>query len=86
VWDDFLKSQVAGILRKARQADAAHGRRNRAATFVVPNPADFLVELPDLVRNWPGSTAQYALGDPAPKSGPAEAPADLKRPRARSAS
>jgi uncharacterized protein (DUF2236 family) len=86
VWDDFLKPRVAAILARARAADAAHGRRERAATFVVPNAADHLVELPDLVRNWPGSTAHYALGDPARKTGAPAAAADRKRPRARSVS
>jgi hypothetical protein len=86
VWDDFLKSTVAQILGAARAAEAAHGRRNRAATFLVPNAAEYLIELPDLVRNWPGSTADYALGDPARKKGAPAVSAELQRSRARSAS
>lgn len=69
VWADFIKSQAYEIVQRAKAADAAPGSRSRATAFVVPDATQFLVELPDLVRNWPGSTAAYRLGEPALKDG-----------------
>jgi len=84
IWADFTKSQVAGIIEQAKVASGGRGTRTRASTFVVPNAADFLVELPDLVKNWPGSTADYRYGDPAPKHG-APPPVATRIRRSRSA-
>lgn len=62
VFDNFLKSYAAGIFRRAIKIDESPGDRTRSAFFQVPDADPFLVELPDLVRNWPGSTEKYVLG------------------------
>lgn len=64
LWEDFVHENVAGILRRARAAERAHGARNRRATFAVPDPHPYFVDLNDLERNWPGSTSEYRLGRP----------------------
>jgi len=69
IWADFVKGQVVEIMTRAKAADSARGKRRRASSFVVPDANQFLVELPDLVKNWPGSTAAYRHGAPAPKLG-----------------
>ncbi|WP_330254979.1 DUF2236 domain-containing protein [Nocardia sp. NBC_00565] len=61
-FDAFIKAHTAGIFRRALEADAARGGRTRVARFQVPDAAAFVVEVPDLVANWPGSTEKYALG------------------------
>jgi uncharacterized protein (DUF2236 family) len=62
IWRDFVKDSVATIVERARAAEAAPGGRTRISQFVVPDAEEFLVELPDLIRNWPGSTADYRVG------------------------
>ncbi|MGW6728017.1 oxygenase MpaB family protein [Nocardia sp. NPDC055029] len=61
-FESFIKVHVAAIYRRALEADAAPGGRTRVAEFQVPDAAAFLVDLPDLMRNWPGSTEKYSLG------------------------
>jgi hypothetical protein len=70
IWADFVKENVAQIMERARAAQAAPGGRTRAAQFVVPDARAALVELPDLVRNWPGSTEGYHVGAVMPAGGP----------------
>lgn len=62
VFEKFLGERIGGIYRRGLAADAAPGGRTRVAQFVVPEPGPCLVELDDLVRNWPGSVDKYALG------------------------
>ncbi|MDN2501537.1 DUF2236 domain-containing protein [Nocardia nova] len=62
VFDDFLKVHVASIYRRGLKVDTAPGGRARAAQYQVPDASAFVVDLPDLVTNWPGSTNDYALG------------------------
>jgi uncharacterized protein (DUF2236 family) len=64
LWEGFVHENVAGILRRARAAEQAHGARTRRATFEVPDPRPSFVALPELERNWPGSTSDYRLGRP----------------------
>lgn len=81
IWAEFLKGQADEIVQRAKLASAGRGTRTRAATFEVPDPNDFLVELPDLVENWPGSTAAYRHGSPDPKKNAPPAPATrIRRP------
>lgn len=84
VWDGFIKTQACEIVQRAKAADAARGTRSRASGFVVPDANQYLVELPDLVKNWPGSTAEYKLGASGPKHD-APPPAMPKVRRSRSA-
>jgi hypothetical protein len=67
IWDEFLKSQASEIFTRAKVEDSKRGIRGRASSFKVPDAKAFLVPLPDLVHNWPGSTAAYGVGDPKPK-------------------
>jgi uncharacterized protein (DUF2236 family) len=53
VWDGFMKPDVAAIMDRARAAErAAGGHEVAARTFVPPDPAEFVVEIDGLVRNW----------------------------------
>lgn len=70
IWADFVKENVAQIMERARAADRAPGGRTRAARFEVPDARTALVELPDLVRNWPGSTEEYVVGGARRAGGP----------------
>lgn len=62
MWSDFLMGQAAAIVARATAATSANGTRRRASSFVVPDAAPYVVQLPDLVKNWPGSTAAYTVG------------------------
>lgn len=62
LWNSFVKANVATIIETAQQAQREPGGRTRASTFVIPDARDALVVPPDLVENWPGSTAAYKLG------------------------
>ncbi|GEM_PF-6329014 len=62
MFDSFLKSNTAGIFRAALKVDDARGGRTRIATFEVPDASLFVVDVPDMVHNWPGSTDSYLLG------------------------
>ena len=62
VWRGFVKDSVAKIIDRARAAESAPGARVRVSQYSVPDPKQCLVELPDMVHNWPGSTADYRLG------------------------
>jgi hypothetical protein len=66
-WAEFVGESIAKTIERARAAESARGGRERAATFVVPDPGPFLTQLPDLVENWPGSTADYRIGDVSAK-------------------
>ncbi|OXR45139.1 hypothetical protein B7C42_03096 [Nocardia cerradoensis] len=74
VFDGFVKSHTAEIFRRAREADAARGGRTRVAQFQVPDASAFVVELPDLLRNWPGSVDEYTLGNELGRAAAASAP------------
>jgi uncharacterized protein (DUF2236 family) len=66
VFDDFVRANTAKIFRRALVEDRAPGGRTRAAKFVVPDAAAFVVAVDGLVANWPGSPQAYVLGaDPA---------------------
>ncbi|MCW3015413.1 MAG: hypothetical protein JWO02_2505 [Solirubrobacterales bacterium] len=55
IFDRFLKPDVAKIMRRARDAEAAAGGYGiAAASFVPPNPEPFVVHLEDRVENMPG--------------------------------
>lgn len=71
VWNDFVKANVAGIIERARVAQNAPGARTRAAQYLIPDAKKALVTPADLIRNWPGSTADYALGADKSKIMPA---------------
>lgn len=85
-FDNFLKPTTAGIFRTALKVDDAPGGRTRVATFEVPDASSLVVELPDLVSNWPGSTEEYELGAERPKreaaSSDVAAPQKLHRAKA----
>lgn len=52
IFDGFLKPDVAGITRRAREAErAAGGPAAAARSFVVPDPAPFVATLGDRVEN-----------------------------------
>lgn len=52
-WDAFMKSDVAAIMRRAREAEqAAGGHEVAARTFVPPDPSAHVATLDDLVANW----------------------------------
>jgi uncharacterized protein (DUF2236 family) len=51
-WERFMKPDVAGIVDRARAAErAAGGHRRAAASFVPPDPANFVADLEDRVEN-----------------------------------
>lgn len=57
-WERFMKPDVAKIMDRARAAErAAGGHRPAAATFVPPDPAQFVATLDDRVENMPPAAA-----------------------------
>jgi uncharacterized protein (DUF2236 family) len=62
-FDGFIRANTAKIVRRALAVERTPGGRTRAATFQVPDAARFVVQIDDLVGNWPGSTDAYVLGD-----------------------
>ena len=61
-FEKFLGSGTAKVFRRALKAESAPGGRTRAATYQVPDANPCFYPLEDLVRNWPGSTGDYVLG------------------------
>ena len=52
-WDDFMKSDVAALMRRAREAERAAGGHELAArSFTPPDPAPHVAEIDGLVRNF----------------------------------
>lgn len=63
-WDSFMKSDVAAIMRRAREAErAAGGHEVAARSFTPPDPAPLVVEIPGLVRNWRPEVFEPLAGD-----------------------
>jgi hypothetical protein len=55
-FDRLLLPDVAKIVRRAHAAEVAAGGHELAArSFVPPDPAQFVAELDDLVRNMPAA-------------------------------
>lgn len=61
-FEGFIGKSTAKIYRRAKEIDESPGGRTRVARFQVPDASQFVVDLPDLVHNWPGSTSKYAVG------------------------
>ncbi|ABW12367.1 conserved hypothetical protein [Parafrankia sp. EAN1pec] len=67
-FEGFVKANTAKIMRRAFEVDRKPGRRAREKAFRVPDAAGFVVQLPDLVHNWPGSRS--IAEQPKPVEGP----------------
>ena len=61
-FNTFIGTKVSGIFKQALELENSPGAAARAAHFVVPDPKECLFVHPNLVRNWPGSPAEYRLG------------------------
>jgi uncharacterized protein (DUF2236 family) len=59
---DFVGSKVGGIFLRALKIESEANIPALESEFEVPDPKSVFVELPDLVKNWPGSPAAYRLG------------------------
>jgi uncharacterized protein (DUF2236 family) len=52
-WDAFMKSDVAALMRHARETErAAGGHEVAARSFVPPDPSQLVVQIDGLVPNW----------------------------------
>jgi uncharacterized protein (DUF2236 family) len=52
-WDTFMKTDVAALMGRARDAERQLGGHDAAArSFDPPDPAAFVVEIDGLARNW----------------------------------
>ncbi|GAA3549203.1 hypothetical protein GCM10023077_27470 [Mycolicibacterium helvum] len=61
-FEKFLGERFAAIYTRGLAAETAPGGRTRVAKFEVPEATPCLFQHDDLLRNWPGSTAEYYLG------------------------
>lgn len=64
IFSDFLGKKVGEMYMNALAIENSPRVHTLQAKFVVPDPASCFCVLPDLVRNWPGSPAEYRLGEP----------------------
>ncbi|NKI15872.1 DUF2236 domain-containing protein [Spongiibacter sp. KMU-166] len=58
----FVGAKAGGIFLSALEVESRGNLAQLEKDFVVPNPKDFFIKLPDLVMNWPGTPAKYRLG------------------------
>tara|TARA_R110001583_G_scaffold9395_2_gene44569 strand:+ start:10691 stop:11779 length:1089 start_codon:yes stop_codon:yes gene_type:complete len=59
---DFVGTKVGGIFLRAFKVENPTNVAALESKYTVPDPKSVFCELPDLVRNWPGSPAEYKLG------------------------
>ena len=56
-FEGFVGPSTTKIMRRAYAVDDQKGRRARAMAFRVPDASKFVVDIPELMRNWPGPSA-----------------------------